>query len=54
MDLDSPPVDMLGLGQALGAHAVRASEIGEVIAAMQDAQQRAGPTLIDVPIDPAL
>jgi benzoylformate decarboxylase len=53
MDLDSPPVDMLGLARALGAHAVSANEIGEVIAAMKDAQRRAGPTLIDVAIDPA-
>jgi benzoylformate decarboxylase len=53
MDLDSPPIDMRGLGQALGAHAVHASEIGEVIAAMKDAQTRPGPTLIDVQIDPA-
>jgi benzoylformate decarboxylase len=53
MDLDGPPIDMLGLGQALGAHAVRASEIDEVIAAMEDAQRRARPTLIDVAIDPA-
>jgi benzoylformate decarboxylase len=54
MDLDSPPIDMLALGQAFGAHAVSASEIGEVIAAMKDAQRRPGPTLIDVAVDPAL
>jgi benzoylformate decarboxylase len=53
MDLDSPPVDMLALGRALGAHAVAASEIDEVIAAMTDAQRRTGPTVIDVAIDPA-
>ncbi|SDR37533.1 benzoylformate decarboxylase [Rhizobiales bacterium GAS191] len=54
MDLRDPPVDFVKLAESFGARAVAAETIDEVLAAVADGFAHAGPTLIDVAIDPEL
>jgi benzoylformate decarboxylase len=50
MELREPAVDFVALGRAMGLHAMRVDEPGEVGAALQQAIASGKPTLLDVPV----
>jgi benzoylformate decarboxylase len=50
IDLVRPAIQFVPLAQALGVHAERAEHPDELQHALQEALQRPGPTLIDVPL----
>ncbi|MBI9113575.1 pyruvate dehydrogenase [Sanguibacter suaedae] len=49
---DSPSVDYAAVARALGIHAVRIEEPGDVRAALREALDRPGPALVDIVTDP--
>jgi benzoylformate decarboxylase len=51
LDMRDPEVDFLALARAMGVHGVRADTPDTVSKALRAAMARAGPTLIDVPIE---
>jgi benzoylformate decarboxylase len=51
MDLVHPEIDFVQLAESLGVSAVRVTKSKEVGPALQQALSRAGPSLIDIPID---
>jgi benzoylformate decarboxylase len=53
MDLDDPPIDFVALADSMGVRAERAATLDEVRKALAAALAAAGPTLIDVILDPA-
>jgi benzoylformate decarboxylase len=53
MDLDDPPIDFTGLARSMGVRAERAATLDEVRKTLAAALTAAGPTLIDVALDPS-
>jgi benzoylformate decarboxylase len=53
MDLDDPPIDFVALANSMGVRAERAATLDEVRKALAAGLAAAGPTLIDVILDPA-
>jgi benzoylformate decarboxylase len=53
MDLDDPRIDYVALAGSLGVVAERVARLGDVGPALVRALGRPGPTLLDVPLDPA-
>jgi benzoylformate decarboxylase len=53
MDLDDPRIDYVALAGSLGVAAERVARLAEVGPALVKALGRRGPTLLDVPLDPA-
>jgi benzoylformate decarboxylase len=53
MDLDDPRIDYVALAGSLGVAAERVGRLGDVGPALVRALERPGPTLLDVPLDPA-
>lgn len=51
IDLTAPAIDFVGLARALGVHAERTARPADLRQALQEALQRRGPTLIDVPLE---
>jgi len=52
MDLDDPPIDFVALANSMGVRAERAATLDEVRKSLAAALAAAGPTLIDVTLDP--
>ena len=52
MDLDDPPIDFVALARSMGVRAERAATLDEVRKTLAAALAAAGPTLIDVILDP--
>ncbi len=50
MDLHNPAIQFTGLARAMGVHAEHAAGPAELHQALQEALQRQGPTLIEVPL----
>jgi thiamine pyrophosphate-dependent acetolactate synthase large subunit-like protein len=53
MDLADPSIDFVGLARSLGVQAERATTLDAVRSALAKAFSAAGPTLIDIEIDPS-
>jgi benzoylformate decarboxylase len=53
MDLDDPPIDFTALARSMGVRAERAATLDEVRKSLAAALAAAGPTLIDVILDPS-
>ena len=53
MDLADPRIDFVGLARSLGVQAERATTLDTVRSALTKALSAAGPTLIDIEIDPS-
>jgi benzoylformate decarboxylase len=53
MDLDDPPIDFTALARSMGVRAERAATLDEVRKSLAAALAAAGPTLIDVALDPS-
>ncbi len=51
MDLVDPPVDYVGLAQALGVKGARATALGEAVALVREALAGSAPALIEVELD---
>src|SRR5919202_1703392 len=54
MDLNDPPIDFLALARSFGLRAKRAETVAEAVQALRGALDGAGPTLIDVALDPSI
>jgi len=54
MDLNDPPIDFLALARSFGLRAERAETVAEAVQALRGALDGAGPTLIDVALDPSI
>src|SRR5919199_1291101 len=54
MDLDDPPIDFVALARSFGLRAERAETVAEAVQALRGALDGAGPTLIDVMLDPSI
>lgn len=51
IDLVQPAIQFVDLAKSMGVHGVRAERAADFKQALQEAMQRPGPTLIDVPIE---
>jgi len=51
IDLHAPAIQFAGLARSMGVHAERVERPADLQQALQEALQRQGPTLIDVPIE---
>ena len=54
MDLDDPSIDFMALARSFGLRAERAETVAEAVQALRGALDGAGPTLIDVALDPSI
>jgi benzoylformate decarboxylase len=50
--LDIPGIDVVSLAQGYGCAAVRAATVEDIATEVSAAQQRQGPTVLEIPIDP--